>query len=97
MAGQIGLAGNYGDYGWIGFLSPVDVAANTPVRLIEPFFPVSYKDLVDDVKVFTCGAWIEDEALRGATMTVKLKLYEVDENGGETGTSIVIGSYSYTF
>ena len=101
-AGQIGLAGEYAKFGsleigWVGFLSPIDVPADTPVRLIEPFFPVTYKDLVDEIKVFTCGAWIKDEALRGATMTVELKLYEVDENGNETGNSIVIGSYSYTF
>lgn len=105
-ANTVGLAGHYADFngldiGWVGFLSPVDVPANTPVRLIGSTFGVGflkYKDLVEAVKEFTCGAWDVGYSLAGATLTVDLKLYEVDEaTQDETGTEIVIGSYSFTF
>ena len=33
----------------------------------------------------------------GTTITVELRLFEVDENGKETGKSVTIGTYEYTF
>ncbi|MBO5224461.1 MAG: hypothetical protein J6C23_08120, partial [Clostridia bacterium] len=91
--GTLGLAGNYGGYGWIGFLSPVNLAANEPIRLLESAgFDVTYEDVVETVKEFSCGAWIEGSALAGSTITVALKLYDP-----ESTDVIVAGKYSYTF
>lgn len=58
---------------------------------------------------FLCGAW-GDESLAGATLTVELRLYETypegecpEDHGGhkskncETGKSLVVGTYTYTF
>ncbi len=93
----IGLAGNYGGYGWIGFTNPIEVSANTPVRLVSQFFHLTYADVVKSVKIFKCGAWCNKDSLAGATMTVALKLYEVNEDGSYTGNQLVIGKYTYTF
>ncbi len=99
QTGDLILAGMYDAFlpdTWVAFANPMDVDANTPIRLLTSVgAPWTYEGIVTQVKVFECGVSsvnIPD----GATLNVSLKLYET-ENGVETGTEYVIGTYSYTF
>ena len=96
--GEILLAGNYGDYNWIGFNNPVPIAANTKVPLLGSWlgggvsnFP--YKDIVGLVKVFKCGVADVGTALDGATFTVELRLTNPDN----PSIYHIVTTTSYTF
>ena len=74
------------------------------MNITNPY--INYEELCAGVKVFKCGlAANGDYNLTGTTVTVELRLYEVDQedvNSGystntETGKSILIGTYSHTF
>lgn len=100
-----GLGGIYG--GWnVGFNAPIDIKAGEPLRLLGAVdINMNYEELCRDVVNFTCGAFNLDDANDGTTMTVELRLYEVEEpsaeNGNswnvETGKYITVGQYEYTF
>ncbi len=106
-AGQLTLAGQYDDWNpnWVVFQNPDALEANEEVRLLEYAGAVmNYEELCTLVKEFKCGVAGID-ALDGATVTVELKLYETeapsaDNNNSvnvETGNSLTIGTYTYTF
>lgn len=103
-ANSVGLGGDYGIFNNIGFYSPIDVAAEEEIRLLENFFQINYAELCRDVKKFTCGVFNMDEANVGTTMTVELRLYETlpkeestnNSINEETGEYVIIGSYNYT-
>ena len=91
---------------WLAFAIPEDVAANTPVRLLETAgITMNYEELCLFVENFQCGAKDLTGENAGTTMTVELRIYEVEEpsesNGNswnvETGVSEVFGVYTYTF
>ena len=74
---QIFLGGNYGSFGWVGFHNgDVTLAANEEIGLLEGVTtnPWTYSDVKNFVGTFTCGVGDVDNALEGATFTVKLRL-----------------------
>lgn len=108
-AGTMGLAGQYDFYdeNWVAFSTPIDVKAgpDNGVRLIAfaaeaaGFGNVafSYETICSLVEEFQCGAFNLNSDNAGMTMTVELRLYEVDENGVETGNYFNINTTEYTF
>lgn len=80
----VGIAGEYGSWGWIGFLANQDLFdslgiqkldANVAYDLLGSFgITMDYEDLCYLVKEFTCAAWADNA--EGTTMTVELRLYE---------------------
>lgn len=108
--GAFGLAGQYDTYSldWLAFeVSGITVKANEPIRMLEQAgISMNYEELCLLVEKFQCGAYAVDAAeMAGKTMTVELRIFEVEEpsdaNGNswnvETGKYQTIGSYSYTF
>lgn len=74
---QIFLGGNYGDFGWIGFHNgDVTLKANEELPLLGSVTnnPWTYSDVESFVGTFLCGVGDVDDALEGATFTVKLRL-----------------------
>ena len=106
-ANSVMIAGNYGTYGWVGFTNDGEaIAEGTEVRLLDlAGISMNYEELCNFVQTFSCGAADYRDALAGATMTVELRLYEVERPSAENGNSWnvetekyeVIGKYSYTF
>lgn len=92
-----GLGGDYGDFSNLAFYAPFDIPANTPMRLLESFGTITYEYVCTDVETFLCGAFDVNGQNEGTVMTVQLNIYEVGENGEETGLSYTIGEYDYTF
>ncbi len=87
---------------WIALKSDVDITATKeePIRLVKGLYPVTYELLCDygnDGIGFLCGVANLAEENVGTTITVELRLYEVDENGQETGEFVVAGTKEYTF
>lgn len=85
---QIGIAGNYGAWNWIGFMANNDllstlegnkIAAGDVYNLLEVYsggvLSINYYELCNSVKEFKCSAW-GGEAAKGVTLTVELRLYE---------------------
>ena len=112
-ADSVALAGYYnafcGDNGWIVLTGPA-VAAGQEVRLVAGMLngtTVSYEEICqygNDGIGFLCGAADLTGENVGTTITVELRMYEVDPTSSslstvdsETGRYEVIGSYSYTF
>ncbi len=113
-AESLALAGYYEAYcslidnKWIALTSPDDIVANTEVRLVGSMngITVSYEEICqygNDGTGFKCGA-ADLGGNEGTTITVELRLYEVDETNSslsgmdcETGEYIVIGTYNFTF
>lgn len=82
------------------------IPANMACRLLEgKGVYVDYAQLCEQIKTFNCGVFNNSESNAGTTITVELRLYECEapseSNGNsrnvETGESIVIGTYTYTF
>ena len=112
-ANTVGLAGYYESWcsantnnQWVAIPVDQDVAANTPVRLLETAGgSMNYEELCLLVQEFQCGAFNLSEDNYGTTMTVELRMYETksaditDNNttNEETGEYIVVNSTSYTF
>ena len=74
---QIFLGGNYGSFGWIGFHNgDLTLNANEEIGLLEGVTtnPWTYAEIRDYVGTFICGVGDVDDALNGATFTVKLRL-----------------------
>lgn len=105
--GAVGLAGQYGAFEWIGFTNTgYEIKANEEIRLLASAgYYMNYMELCDDVKDFYCGAWAEDDSLKGTTITVELRLYETEAKNAETNNSHnneteaykVIDTVTYTF
>lgn len=74
---QIFLGGNYGSFGWVGFHNgDLELAANTEIPLLGSVTsnPWTYAQVVQNVGTFICGVGDVDDALKGATFTVMLRL-----------------------
>ncbi|MCR5151327.1 MAG: SipW-dependent-type signal peptide-containing protein [Clostridiales bacterium] len=105
---SLALAGNYGDWGWIGFdipsflggnvISDGKLVAGSQIRLLSTvgINDYTYKTVCKDVVDFTCGAADLDGSNAGTTMTIQLRIYETD-GGVETGAYIVVDTLNYTF
>lgn len=112
-ANSMALAGYYdawcslNDDRWIALTSPDAIPANTPIRLVQSMganFAVTYEMLCEygnDGIGFLCGAADMTDENAGTTITVELRLHEVENDGNghnvETGNYFTVGSYSYTF
>ena len=95
-ANQIFLGGNYGSFGWVGFHNgDLTLEANTEIGLLEGVTtnPWTYLDVANYVGTFICGVGDVDNALTGATFTVKLRLTN-PENSAEFYD---IETINYTF
>ena len=75
-AGKLGLAGNYGAYGWIAFYNPDAMVANEQIGLLESAegTPWTYAEIVESVGTFYCGAFDLENACEGVTLKVELRL-----------------------
>lgn len=74
---QILLGGNYGDWGWIGFHNgDITLEAGDEIYLLGSVTqnPWTYESIAGFVGTFICGVGDVDDALDGATFTVKLRL-----------------------
>lgn len=96
-AGQLGLAGSYAawdDGNWVGFYAPA-TEANVAVPLLGSVSnsPWTYAEIVEIVSEFKCGAFDNDGACAGLTMTVELRLTNPDD----ATDYLVITSTQYTF
>ena len=100
---------NINNGNWVALTSSDDIDADTEIRLLEAMgFPVNYEEICqfgNDGIGFLCSAADLTGANAGTTITVELRLFETEapseENGNshnvETGESIVVGTYTYTF
>ena len=84
---EIFLGGNYGSWGWVGFhsgdlqLDPnteVPVLASASGRSDDRESGWTYEDIVKYVGEFTCGVGNVGDSLKGATITVTLRLTNPD-------------------
>ena len=74
---QIFLGGNYGSFGWVGFHNgELTLDANQELALLGSVTsnPWTYADVRNYVGTFICGVGDVNDALDGATFTVKLRL-----------------------
>ena len=93
---QIFLGGNYGSFGWVGFHNGnMTLAANEEIGLLESVTtnPWTYGDVEDYVGEFICGVGDVEDALEGATFTVKLRL----TNPANEKDFIDVNVVTYTF
>lgn len=86
-ADEVGIAGSYGSWGWLGFIANEDLfndlgvdklEANEYIDLLASYndsICIDYEDVCSLVKEFNCAAWAGENA-DGLTMTVELRLYE---------------------
>lgn len=109
---EVGIAGEYGDWNWIGFLANdkfLSAMENSKLEAGKTYdllgsygIPMNYEELCEYVKVFNCAAWAGDEA-EGLTMTVELRLYETyaPEDTTNNSANVKTGEYitigSYEF
>ena len=93
-AESFGLYGAYGEYG-VGFLYPNALAAGQTELLLEKAKqePITYSDVAELVKTFTCGVWNKSAANVGATITVELIIWDPDD----ANTIYTIATEKYTF
>lgn len=79
-ANSIVLAGNYGEYGWLGFTNTDPVEAGTKIRLLKDVGNgmMSYYEFCTLVKTFKCGVADINDALDGVNFTVELCMYEIE-------------------
>ena len=98
---QIFLGGNYGEFGWVGFHNgSVTLAAGEELALLGSVTanPWTYADVRDYVGTFICGVGDVDNALDGATFTVKLRLTNPENEAEFYDVNVVTytfgGSYS---
>lgn len=74
---QILLGGNYGEWGWIGFHNgDITLEAGDEIYLLGSVTqnPWTYESIAGFVGTFICGVGDVNDALDGATFTVKLRL-----------------------
>ena len=95
-ADQIFLGGCYGEFGWVGFHNgDITLEANEEIGLLESVTvnPWTYADIKSFVGTFICGVGDVDDALNGATFTVKLRL----TNPEDTSIFFDVNVVTYTF
>ena len=94
-ANQIFLGGNYGSFGWVGFHNgDLTLAANEEVPLLGSIAgDWTYTDVVQNVRSFICGVGDVDDALKGATFTVMLRL----TNPQDATEFYNVATINYTF
>ena len=95
-ANQLFLGGNYGSFGWVGFHNgDLTLDANTEIGLLESVTsnPWTYADVYNFVGEFTCGVGDVNNALNGATFTVKLRLTNPENEAEFYDVNVV----TYTF
>ena len=93
---QILLGGNYGDWGWIGFHNgDITLEAGDEIYLLGSVVqnPWTYESIAGFVGTFICGVGDVNDALDGATFTVKLRLTN-PENEAE---KYDVNTVTYTF
>ena len=91
VADEVGIAGAYGTWGWIGFLANQDMFdtfgvsqldANTAYNLLESYsggaVSINYYEVCEIVKDFQCAAWAGANA-SDLKITVELRLYETKD------------------
>lgn len=102
------LAGQYDAWSqdWLAFESSAEAGESYRLLKDAASISITYKELCDKVKVFNCGIADSGKDESGVTVTVELRLYETEKAAtgsgsasidAETGKSIVIGTYSFTF
>ena len=105
-AGEVGLWGYYESWGSEETFTMDAITAGTEYRVIEiagdklgiAMGSISYRQLVEDVKTFSCGV-TEGSLADGETVTVSLRIYETELNGtsfAETGEYFDVAVYTYT-
>lgn len=106
---EIFLGGNYGSFGWVGFHNgELTLKAGTELPLLSSVTtnPWTYEDVESFVGEFICGVGDVDDALDGATFTVKLRLInpeKVDTDESEWWANLAKDAYvdvnvvTYTF
>ncbi|MBO7502990.1 MAG: hypothetical protein J6U38_01360 [Clostridia bacterium] len=95
-ANSFGLYGNYGTYGDIAFLYPVE-GNTTPVFLLQLLGldeHLTYNEILSVVNPFTCGVFNKSTANAGKTMKVELVIWE---RGTDPAEATVLATTSYTF
>ena len=93
---QLFLGGNYGSFGWVGFHNgELTLDANTEIALLGSVTsnPWTYADVRDNVGTFICGVGDVNDALDGATFTVKLRLTNPQNEAEYYDVNVV----AYTF
>ncbi len=93
---QIFLGGKYGTtIGWVGFHNgDITLKANEEIPLLQSVAgPWSYLDVASNVGTFICGVGDVDDALKGATFTVMLRLVDPEDETNYVNVSTV----NYTF
>ncbi len=107
--GTVTLAGQYDQWSenWVSFASMEDYAAGQEIRLLgdvgklinsgNPVY-INYEELAV-IQKFCCGAYAEEGANAGTTMTVELRIYETKSQSvnEETGHYEVLASFTHTF
>ena len=103
-AGSLTLAGQYDGWSssWVSYQAGAAVSADVVRRLLVDEGGASVDDwsfehICTKVKVFNCGARMEDSSISGTTMKVQLRLYAPDSDEGTGSPSICICEYKYTF
>lgn len=106
-ANSVALAGQYDNYSneWVGFGLPFNMEKNQEFRMLNTayqatnneVFRMNYAAICGWVKSFYCGIANLSEDNIGIKAVVTLKLYEVDENGEETGRDVTICSSTVSF
>ena len=114
LAGYYSLFGEFlgiDEYTWIGLTSSDTIKANSGIRLLRDGMglSVAYSEICNygnDGTGFLCGAKDITGANAGTTLTVELRLYEVEcSDPGchhnnfdcETGEYVTAGTFTYTF
>lgn len=93
---EIFLGGNYGSFGWVGFHNgELTLPANEEIPLLGSVTsnPWTYEDVESNVGTFICGVGDVDDALDGATFTVKLRLTNPENEAEFYDVNVV----TYTF
>lgn len=87
--------------GWIGLTSPNTVKAGEELRLVQQLATINYSMVCNygnDGIGFLCGVKDLDGSNKGTTITVRLRLFEVEEGSDvETGNYTDVGIFEYTF
>ncbi len=106
---------DYNGNNWVALTTESVIPANTEIRLLDVLFggdgtgmangSVNYEELCQWIPEFDCGVSGLDDSVKGTTITVELRLYEVEEPSEsnnnswnkETGEYLSVVTYTYTF
>lgn len=92
----VALFGCMGD--WIGFPLP-GLGTGESFRMVQTMFVMSvpYAMIYSGLSQFPCGALNLSPDNYGTTINVELRLFEVDDEGEETGNYVTVTNFVYTF